>query len=198
VTLPKNKTLIISGATFMNPNHFGLRRVIHFCALVSFFLSSLLFVQPKTLSAAPATQNAAGAWDDRFGYVGVEGRVTAVAAAPNGDLYVGGDFTKAGGMAANRIARWDGRSWHALGDGLNDLPHSIVVDGTAVYVGGKFTTAPAMLLLAILRGWIRRPIRGRRWATVSNGTTTFIPRSPVSPPLPKAPILVAILTRRAV
>lgn len=148
----------------MNPNHFGLRRVVHFCALISFFLSSLLFVQPKTLSAAPAIQNGAGAWDDRFGYVGVEGRVTAVAEAPNGDLYVGGDFTKAGGMAANRIARWDGRSWHALGDGLNDLPHSIVVDGTDVYVGGKFTTAGAVGTNGIAR-W-----DGNVWSTVGDGT----------------------------
>ncbi len=148
----------------MHQNHFGLRRVVHFCALVSFFLSSLLFAQPKTVFAAPATPTAAGAWDDRFGYVGVEGRVTALAEAPNGDLYVGGDFTKAGGMAANRIARWDGRSWHALGDGLNDLPHSIVVDGTDVYVGGKFTTAGAVGTNGIAR-W-----DGNAWSTVGNGT----------------------------
>jgi hypothetical protein len=36
----------------------------------------------------------------------------------NGDLIVGGMFTEAGGIAANHVARWDGDSWHALGDGV--------------------------------------------------------------------------------
>ena len=35
-------------------------------------------------------------------------------------LYAGGDFTTAGGVAANRIAKWDGSSWSALGSGMND------------------------------------------------------------------------------
>ena len=34
-------------------------------------------------------------------------------------LYAGGHFTTAGGVAANRIAKWDGSSWTALGSGLN-------------------------------------------------------------------------------
>jgi hypothetical protein len=33
------------------------------------------------------------------------------------DLYAGGSFTTAGGMPAANIARWDGTSWSALGDG---------------------------------------------------------------------------------
>lgn len=34
------------------------------------------------------------------------------------DLYAGGSFTNAGGIAARNVARWDGRQWSALGTGL--------------------------------------------------------------------------------
>ncbi len=36
----------------------------------------------------------------------------------NGDLYAGGVFTNAGGLAAKNIARWDGSAWHPLGAGI--------------------------------------------------------------------------------
>ena len=32
-------------------------------------------------------------------------------------LYVGGDFTGAGGVAVKNVARWDGENWSAVGDG---------------------------------------------------------------------------------
>ncbi|MBX3733969.1 MAG: hypothetical protein KF791_15445 [Verrucomicrobiae bacterium] len=80
---------------------------------------------------------------------------TAVAVTADG-AYVGGSFNRigavlagAGSLAANGIARWDGRVWHALGSGLENFlnplfdgtVHAIAVDGTDVYVGGTFTTA---------------------------------------------------------
>jgi hypothetical protein len=37
----------------------------------------------------------------------------------NGDLYVGGVFTTAGGKTVNRIAKWDGEEWSALGSVVN-------------------------------------------------------------------------------
>ena len=36
-------------------------------------------------------------------------------------LYAGGDFTTAGGNAANNIAQWNGSSWSALGSGMRRL-----------------------------------------------------------------------------
>src|ERR1041384_6582456 len=35
------------------------------------------------------------------------------------NVYAGGTFTNAGGIAANRIDKWDGNSWSALGSGMN-------------------------------------------------------------------------------
>jgi hypothetical protein len=42
--------------------------------------------------------------------------VQALAVAPNGDVYVGGEFAQAGHLAAAGLARWDGHHWGAVGD----------------------------------------------------------------------------------
>ncbi|HOA06068.1 MAG TPA: hypothetical protein PKH86_09500, partial [Candidatus Fermentibacter daniensis] len=67
-------------------------------------------------------------------------RVLALAVSGT-DVYVGGDFTQAGGSPANYIARWDGSSWHSLGSGVDKWVYAIAVSGTDVYVGGDFTQA---------------------------------------------------------
>ena len=55
------------------------------------------------------------------------------------DVYVGGNFTNAGGNPnADHIARWDGTKWNALGRGLNGTVHAIAVEWPKVYVGGSF------------------------------------------------------------
>ncbi len=42
-------------------------------------------------------------------------------------LYVGGSLTLAGGLAVNRVARWNGSAWSALGAGLPDTVTSLCV-----------------------------------------------------------------------
>ena len=68
-------------------------------------------------------------------------------------LFLAGRFFTAGGVEAKSIARWDGRTWSALGLGLHDINGSeaaagaIVVfddgtgDGPALFVGGDFLIA---------------------------------------------------------
>jgi hypothetical protein len=64
-------------------------------------------------------------------------------------LYAGGIFTTAGDISANKIAKWNGSSWSALGSGLgsgaNALVNALAVfddgDGPALYAGGNFSTA---------------------------------------------------------
>ncbi len=82
---------------------------------------------------------------------GVDGTVRALAVDGQGRLYVGGSFTQAGGVSANRVARFDpqANSWSALGtgssNGLSDIisaVYALAVDGQGrVYVGGDFTQA---------------------------------------------------------
>jgi len=47
-------------------------------------------------------------------YPGGDPRVFALLSAGS-DLYAGGVFTRASGIAMNRIARWDGSAWNAVG-----------------------------------------------------------------------------------
>jgi len=64
-------------------------------------------------------------------------------------LYAGGEFTDAGDVAANHIAKWDGTQWSPLGNGVGGVSQPDIYaltmfnDGTgpALYVGGRFTTA---------------------------------------------------------
>jgi N-acetylneuraminic acid mutarotase len=84
---------------------------------------------------------------------GVSGEVFALVVDGQGRIYVGGDFTRAGGVSANNVARFDpqANSWSALGTGANngvsDTSFSERVNALAidrqgrVYVGGRFTRA---------------------------------------------------------
>ena len=62
-------------------------------------------------------------------------------------LCAGGLFTSAGGLAANRVARWNGTSWSPLGSGTNGSVRALMAfddrsgTGPALYVGGAFTSA---------------------------------------------------------
>ena len=74
-------------------------------------------------------------------------RVSAIAFMPNGDLIAGGNFTTAGGVAASRIARWNGSSWNPVGSGIQPLQSwtssdpfvsaLALLDGGELAVGGS-------------------------------------------------------------
>ncbi|MGA1701651.1 MAG: hypothetical protein ACO4BY_11045 [Candidatus Nanopelagicales bacterium] len=59
-----------------------------------------------------------------------------------GNLYAGGSFTTAGGAPANRVAKWNGTSWSALGTGMNNNVTALATDSAGnLYAGALFTTA---------------------------------------------------------
>jgi hypothetical protein len=83
---------------------------------------------------------------------GINGEVYALQAFDDGFgggpvLYAGGLFSKAGGLSAKYIARWDGVSWSPVGLGTDNTVYSLGVlnQGDAIrrglYVGGFFGTA---------------------------------------------------------
>jgi hypothetical protein len=97
----------------------------------------------------PQTQNtASGTWSSlgTGSSNGVNERVRALAVVGN-EVYVGGEFTSAGGVSANRVARFNTltNTWSSLGtgssNGVNERVRALAVAGNEVYVGGWFTSA---------------------------------------------------------
>jgi Rax2 C-terminal beta propeller domain len=80
-------------------------------------------------------------WISMGGLPGTDLRVYAAVVDGSNNLYLGGDFTIAGDVFANRIAKWNGNSWSALGSGVNGSVWALTVSGGDLYVGGSFTTA---------------------------------------------------------
>jgi trimeric autotransporter adhesin len=115
---------------------------------VYYGVSDLAFVEDTLLVAGTFTRVDAvrayglarrvdGAWSSWGNAYRPGGTVYSMERAPNGDIYVGGNFQLAGGIGVNNIARWDGSAWHALGTGVNGDAKALFVDATgAVHVGG--------------------------------------------------------------
>jgi hypothetical protein len=85
-------------------------------------------------------------------------------------LFVGGDFTSASGVPANRIARWDGSAWSALGNGVSGgnaivtaLANCDLGSGPALYTSGQFTSAGGAGASHIAR-W-----NGTSWSSLGSG-----------------------------
>jgi hypothetical protein len=70
---------------------------------------------------------------------GFNNGVASLAILPNGDLAAGGYFTQANGMPIERLARFDGLDWRALGGAVEGRVNSIVVTERGdLAVGGAF------------------------------------------------------------
>ena len=71
---------------------------------------------------------------------GTNGIVKDIKFDQNGVMYVGGDFTIAGGIQARRIARYDGNTWSELGSGVDNFVEGIGVSpNNEIYIVGSFT-----------------------------------------------------------
>src|SRR5215212_8156644 len=99
------------------------------------------------------------------GVSGGDSYVTALAV--NGsNLYVGGDFTTAGGQAAHNIARWNTitNAWYPLGSGTDDAVWALAVDAqNAILAGGMFIHAGGQLAEFVAR-W-----SGGSWSALGGG-----------------------------
>src|SRR5690606_1243270 len=82
-------------------------------------------VQYQVDQTIPTTNNvgegqSANSWDDRFGYgksAALNNWASMVASDAKGNVYAGGQFTKAGSVqTANRIGFWDGDTWTSMED----------------------------------------------------------------------------------
>lgn len=95
--------------------------------------------------------------------------VRALAVLPSGSLVAGGQFSAAGGVAANSIALWNGTSWSPLGSGvmfdtsLGTVSCLTVLPSGDVIAGGLFSTAGGVPAKGIAQ-W-----NGSSWAAWGTG-----------------------------
>lgn len=82
-----------------------------------------------------------GLTDSSTGITGTNNEIRAIVFDEENNLYIGGNFDLAGGLGANRIAKWDGINWDALGFGTSGFVQAIVVNNGFVYAGGNFVNA---------------------------------------------------------
>jgi trimeric autotransporter adhesin len=95
------------------------------------------------------------------GVSGGVGRVGVNSLIANGnDLIAAGSFTIAGGVGANNVARWDGTSWSALGEGSHLPANALAVSSGRIFCGAGFGPFP----IASIAAW-----DGTRWARLGSG-----------------------------
>lgn len=93
--------------------------------------------------------------------------IYALAVDGNGNVYVGGDLTAAGGVFVDFVAQWNGSSWSALGSGTNGPVSALAVDASGnLYAGGDFMTAGGASANHIAK-W-----NGSSWSALGSGTNS--------------------------
>ncbi len=102
----------------------------------------------------------------------------AIAVDGKGNVYLGGGFLTAGGVRVNRVAKWDGTHWSALGNGLSHLVVALATDKAGnLYAGGYFqnvcadaSCAPGTRVNGIAR-W--DPV-SHTWSALGNGLVSAV------------------------
>jgi hypothetical protein len=109
---------------------------------------------------------------------GVDGTIRAMTFDADGNLYVGGKFVTAGGVTVNNVAKWDGSSWSAFGNGIGTKGNGVTAlefdpQGN-LYAGGHSLTVAGTSdnILAI---W-----DGLTWSTPINSITTVSGRPTIN------------------
>ncbi len=116
-----------------------------------------LYAGGEFTTAGGVTANGIAAWNGSAwsalgpGFGGSPSPLFVYALAVSGtDLYAWGNFTAAGGVTVNYIAKWDGSAWSALGSGMGGgsfggtgpVVSAFAADGLGhLFIGGRFSMA---------------------------------------------------------
>jgi isoaspartyl peptidase/L-asparaginase-like protein (Ntn-hydrolase superfamily) len=109
--------------------------------------------------------------------VGTNNTVGAISIDGSGNLYVCGIFSTAGGVSANRIAKYTPGAtpnpWSAIGSTLTGSVNAIAIDGSGnIYAGGLFTSAGGVTVNRIAKytpGATPNP-----WSALGSGTNDIV------------------------
>lgn len=99
-----------------------------------------------------------------FNSSGNTGEVRTIATAPNGDVYIGGDFASASGVPCNNLVRWDGQRFYAITPGITGAVNALYFYDNELYVGGQFELTIGGKTVKNIVKWT-----GNDWATVGDG-----------------------------
>jgi hypothetical protein len=136
--------------------------------------------EPQTQHTASGTWSSLGTGSSN----GVLGGVFALAVVGN-EVYVGGEFDSAGGVSANRVARFNTQTntWSTLGTGSSNgvsvggvsgglVPtvYALAVVGNEVFVGGWFTSAGGVSA----NGVARFNTQTNTWSSLGTGSSNGV------------------------
>lgn len=111
-------------------------------------------------------RSASGIWSNLS--TGANNNIWSLLWASDGKLYAGGEFTSIGGVAANRIAYWDGSAWNAMGTGQAGAGSAVysIVEGPdgSIYAAGDGTDFGGVANTARLGKW-----SGGAWSSITAG-----------------------------
>jgi hypothetical protein len=85
----------------------------------------------------------------------------------NDELFVGGNFTQAGGNSIPYIARWNGASWRSVGEGLDGPVYRMIEFQGKLIAAGGFTRSGSTPLNRIGQ-W-----DGSRWSAITPETMSY-------------------------
>ena len=84
------------------------------------------------------------------------------------DVYLGGSFTSAGGVAATNIAKWTGSKWESIGNGLpGQAVYALAIVRGSLFAGGRFGDFAGGVLQGIA------PWDGAAWISVGGPANGF-------------------------
>lgn len=131
---------------------------------IVFLLAFFMFTVGTLRTASGQSPITDDNWESMGGMPGVEGQVYAITSDEKGNFYAAGSFRTAGGVFVNRIAKWNGKSWSALGSGTNKEITGITLDNSGnLYVIGYFDTAGGIFANHIAK-W-----NGSEWSALGSG-----------------------------
>jgi len=121
--------------------------------------SFLLILLTVNVSAFGQNWNSVG--------IGTDRRVKTLAVFDN-EIYVGGEFTTAGGINSPHIAKWNGSTWSAVSSGTNGYyVFALCPYNGSLYLGGGFSSAGNIPAMDIAE-W-----NGTSFQNLGNGTSAL-------------------------
>jgi hypothetical protein len=128
-------------------------------------LKYVAFVGGVELNTSSYIQNEENFTNDYLSYEGFNGSVSDVY-VDGDEVYFVGNFTKAGNIEANRIAKLNTQTkeWQTLSGNFNNTINTVIIYQQEVYVGGNFTSPHNYVAK-----W-----NGTSWQPLSGGLNNFV------------------------